>query len=70
MVIVSTRYEKCVFHVDLEEEGYMKLPPGKLTSSLGNVSKLKKALYGLKQYLRTWFECFCATMVSHNLTQC
>jgi hypothetical protein len=37
---------------DLEEEIYMKFPPGYETS--GKVWRLRKALYGLKQAARAW----------------
>ena len=48
---------------DLEEEIYMKIPPGfgnDLTTK--KVCKSKKALYGLKQSPRVWFGRFAKVM--------
>ncbi|RVW56514.1 Retrovirus-related Pol polyprotein from transposon TNT 1-94 [Vitis vinifera] len=44
---------------DLEEEVYMKIPPGFEESMAKNqVCKLQKSLYGLKQSPRAWFDRF------------
>lgn len=42
-------------HGDLDEEVYMRLPPGYSGSILGQVYKLQKSLNGLRQAPRNWF---------------
>lgn len=42
-------------HGDLEEEIYMKLPPGFKASNSEKVCRLRKSIYGLKQSPQCWF---------------
>lgn len=55
---------------ELEEEVFMKAPPGfeEMTNG-GKVCKLKKSLYGLKQSPRAWFERFTKAVKEQGYTQ-
>ena len=56
-------------HGDLEEEIYMKQPPGFEQGPPGMVCKLNKALYGLKQASRSWFLTMQAALFSLGFQQ-
>ena len=57
-------------HGDLEEEVYMDIPPGFVSSTQGKeVCKLQKALYRLKQSPRAWFGRFSLAMRKHGFKQ-
>ena len=42
-------------HGDIQEEVYMKMPPGFQVTTPKEVCRLRKSLYGLKQAPRCWF---------------
>ena len=56
-------------HGDLEEEVYMKLPPGYSTSVPGQVCRLRKSLYGLRQAPRQWFAKLSSALRKFGFTQ-
>ncbi|CAM8937145.1 unnamed protein product [Rhodiola kirilowii] len=56
-------------HGDLDEEVYMKPPPGLLNVPSGHVCRLKKSLYGLKQAPRNWFAKLSASLWAFGFHQ-
>lgn len=56
-------------HGDLEEEVYMKIPPGFEVSDSSKVCLLKKSIYGLKQSPRCWFSKLSTALKTYGFVQ-
>lgn len=56
-------------HGDLEEEVYMKLPPGFQDPDPTIVARLRKSVYGLKQAPRFWFSKLSSALKSYGFAQ-
>lgn len=57
-------------HGDLEEEVYIKLPPGFRTDDKSKVCLLHKSLYGLWQVPRCWFAKLSTALKDYGFEQC
>lgn len=56
-------------HGDLDENIYMKPPPGFHTSTPGMVCRLRKSLYGLRQAPRCWFAKLAGSLKRYGFQQ-
>jgi hypothetical protein len=56
-------------HGDLEEEVYMKMPPGFRSPTLNQVCRLRKSLYGLRQAPRCWFAKLAGALKQYGFQQ-
>ncbi|XP_057999352.1 uncharacterized protein LOC131178413 [Hevea brasiliensis] len=61
--------QNAFLHGDLEEEVYMKIPPGFASQSPRKVCKFRKSLYSLRQAPRCWFAKLTASLKAYEFEQ-
>ncbi|XP_019094441.1 PREDICTED: uncharacterized protein LOC109129883 [Camelina sativa] len=61
--------QNAFLHGDLEEEVYMRLPPGYQLPDKNKVCRLRKSLYGLKQAPRCWFAKLTTALKDYGFVQ-
>ncbi|XP_070048573.1 uncharacterized protein [Nicotiana tomentosiformis] len=69
-VVYDKTLSPCLLNGFIEEEVYVKQPPGFEDSKFPyHVYKLTKALYGLKQAPRAWYERLSSFLIDHRFTR-